>query len=97
MLNNPNDNPIVYPTNKIVQKDKGFFGGMSDNESGEEGEKIQVKFVTKIDDPKYQPPDTAFYIPISLARYGLSEIVNHILELGKQLQSPLRSSIYINI
>ncbi|KAL1914936.1 uncharacterized protein VTP21DRAFT_7852 [Calcarisporiella thermophila] len=45
--------------------------------------KVQVKFVTKND--KYVVPDTAILVPTRLKRYGLSEIVNHMLNFEKTI------------
>lgn len=41
---------------------------------------VRVRFVTRVD--KYRVPPTAFAVPTSLTRYGLSEVVNHLLALG---------------
>jgi ribosome biogenesis protein YTM1 len=42
-------------------------------------EEIRVSFVTK--HAKFRVMDTPFAVPTRLARYGLSEIINHLLEL----------------
>lgn len=42
---------------------------------------VQVRFITKL---ALDLPDTQFAVPDRLARYGLSEIINHLL----QHQSP---------
>lgn len=41
--------------------------------------KIRVRFVTKFD--QYRVIDTPFAVPSKLGRYGLSEVVNHLLDL----------------
>ena len=48
----------------------------------EEGENVQVKFTTKLEDKQWQAPLSAYYVPISLTRYGLSEVLNNLLQLG---------------
>ena len=42
--------------------------------------KVRVSFTTKLDD--YRIPDAGMLLPASLKRYGLSEVVNHILGRG---------------
>jgi hypothetical protein len=49
----------------------------------EEATTIQVRFVTKNEDLPALPANT-LTVPLKLARYGLSEIVNHLLNIGKQ-------------
>jgi ribosome biogenesis protein YTM1 len=46
---------------------------------GDEDEQIRVRFVTKI--ASIRVAETPFAVPIRLARYGLSEIINHLLGL----------------
>ncbi|KAK8807026.1 hypothetical protein WA158_003785 [Blastocystis sp. Blastoise] len=41
---------------------------------------IRVKFVTKFD--KYRVPETPIAVPLRFSRYGLSEVVNHLLDLA---------------
>ena len=41
-------------------------------------ESIEVKFVTRLGE-KWRVTDTPFSVPISLTRYGLSEIINHLI------------------
>lgn len=41
-------------------------------------ETIEVKFVTRLGE-KWRITDTPFSVPISLTRYGLSEIINHLI------------------
>jgi ribosome biogenesis protein YTM1 len=45
--------------------------------TGEE-KQVQVRFISKIQ-TENEVPDTSFQVPAKLARYGLSEIVNHLL------------------
>lgn len=40
---------------------------------------IKIKFFTKEDDENLQVNDTPLFVPTTLKRYGLSEIVNHLL------------------
>lgn len=42
--------------------------------------KVRVSFVTKHD--QYRIPETGMLLPANLRRYGLSEVVNHILGRG---------------
>lgn len=49
-------------------------------------ETIEVKFVTRLGE-KWRITDTPFSIPISLTRYGLSEIINHLIR-GVQSTTP---------
>lgn len=46
---------------------------------------VKIKFFTKEEDESLQVSDTPLFVPISLKRYGLSEIVNHLL--GKNGES----------
>jgi len=47
---------------------------MSDGKS-----QIKIRFFTREKDESLQVQDTPMYVPIQLKRYGLSEIVNHLL------------------
>ncbi len=38
---------------------------------------VQIRFVTKLD---LAIPESQFAVPDKLARYGLSEIINHLLD-----------------
>ncbi|KAI0232828.1 ribosome biogenesis protein ytm1 [Massospora cicadina] len=49
------------------------------------GNQIQVKFVTSLEN--YRMPETLIFLPTHLRRYGLSEVVNHLLGLGSFLQA----------
>jgi hypothetical protein len=44
------------------------------------GETVEVRFFTKLDD--YRVTETPFRLPIALARFGLSGVINHLLSLG---------------
>jgi hypothetical protein len=50
---------------------------------GMQGEETQVlcKFVTRMPE-EYRVTSTAIAVPATLTRYGLSEVVNHLLNLG---------------
>ncbi|CAN0125416.1 unnamed protein product [Hapterophycus canaliculatus] len=74
------------------------FGEPSDDEV--DAGKVRVKFVTKI--PSIRVTETPVAVPESLQRYGLSEVVNHLLGrdpptpfdmlvMGRFLRSSLRS------
>ncbi|CAM9100307.1 unnamed protein product [Pylaiella littoralis] len=74
------------------------FGEASDDEA--DRRKVRVKFVTKI--PSIRVTETPVAVPESLQRYGLSEVVNHLLGrdpptpfdmlvMGRFLRSSLRS------
>lgn len=41
---------------------------------------VKIKFFTKEQDESLHVSETPLYVPIGLKRYGLSEIVNHLLE-----------------
>ncbi|CAK7892641.1 ribosome biogenesis protein Ytm1p [[Candida] anglica] len=45
----------------------------------EEKSQIKIKFFTKEEDESIQVSDAPLYVPVSLKRYGLSEVVNHLL------------------
>lgn len=49
----------------------------------EDKSQIRLKFFTREQDESLHVEDQAIYAPISLKRYGLSEIVNHLLGLEK--------------
>ncbi|CAH6718294.1 ribosome biogenesis protein Ytm1p [[Candida] jaroonii] len=40
---------------------------------------VKIKFFTKEEDTSIQVNDTPLYVPTSLKRYGLSEVVNHLI------------------
>ncbi|SCU78392.1 LAMI_0A04478g1_1 [Lachancea mirantina] len=42
---------------------------------------VKVRFFTREQDDSLQIEDTALFAPVTLKRYGLSEIVNHLLKL----------------
>jgi hypothetical protein len=48
----------------------------------ENEDQIEVRFSTKLKDPALQVEDTPFFVPLRLARQGLSEIINSLLDLG---------------
>jgi hypothetical protein len=50
------------------------------DQAGASERQIQVRFTTK--QTKYAVTDTPIAVPISLRRYALSEIVNHLLGNG---------------
>lgn len=45
--------------------------------------KIQIIFSSK--SPKYSVSNTPILIPTKLKRFGLSQVINHLLDLGKKL------------
>lgn len=47
----------------------------------ENEDQIEVRFTTKLTDPALQVEDTPFFVPLRLARHGLSEIINSLLDL----------------
>ncbi|SCW01724.1 LAFE_0E05864g1_1 [Lachancea fermentati] len=44
---------------------------------------VKLRFFTREEDESLKVDDTTLYAPVSLKRYGLSEIVNHLLGLEK--------------
>lgn len=46
----------------------------------EEKAQIKIKFFTKDEDESLQVSEAPLYVPVSLKRYGLSEVVNHLIE-----------------
>lgn len=80
--------PLDSIKNKVDENDKPIA----------ESQQIQVKFITN--DSKYAVTDTPMMIPTSLRKFGLSEIINHLLDLPKAIAfefmidgSLLRSSL----
>ncbi|ONH65766.1 Ribosome biogenesis protein YTM1 [Cyberlindnera fabianii] len=53
---------------------------------------IKIRFITRDEDESLHVEDKPLYVPISLKRYGLSEIVNHLLET----ESPVPFDFLIN-
>lgn len=51
-----------------------------EGEDGTDDTQVRVRFVTKID--QYRVVDTPFAVPARLTRYGLSEVINHLLSQG---------------
>ncbi|CCF55846.1 hypothetical protein KAFR_0A04110 [Kazachstania africana CBS 2517] len=45
----------------------------------EDNSQVKIKFFTREQDESLHVQDTPMYVPIQLKRYGLSEIVNHLL------------------
>jgi hypothetical protein len=54
----------------------------------ENEDQIEVRFTTKLTDPALQVEDTPFFVPLRLARHGLSEIINSLLDLGTSVPQP---------
>ncbi|CCD24907.1 Ytm1p NDAI_0E00910 [Naumovozyma dairenensis CBS 421] len=52
---------------------------MSSEEAPDKSQ-LKIRFFTREKDESLHVQDTPMYVPITLKRYGLSEIVNHILE-----------------
>ncbi|SCU82508.1 LADA_0C05864g1_1 [Lachancea dasiensis] len=46
---------------------------------------VKVRFFTREQDESLQVEDSTLFAPVSLKRYGLSEIVNHLLKLEKSV------------
>lgn len=51
----------------------------------EDKTQIKIKFFTQEDDEDLHISDAPLYVPVTLKRYGLSEVVNHLLEAQKGL------------
>merc|ERR1712137_190038 len=66
---------------KMDSDEESWIQSTHDEEESDEVERVQVKFITKLEDPKFVAPDAAYFVPITLGRYGLSQLVNHLLEL----------------
>lgn len=61
-----------------------------------EGEKIEVKFITNLEE-KYKITEKPFRIPIELGRYGLSGVINHLLSLGLYFEIKISSFFFENL
>ena len=48
----------------------------------QEGERLSVRFKTPLEDPALRVPPTPLFVPADLTRYGASQLVNHLLQLG---------------
>jgi hypothetical protein len=46
----------------------------------ENEETVEVRFVTKLE--QFRVTETPFRLPVQLARFGLSGVINHLLSLG---------------
>ena len=46
---------------------------------------VKVRFFTKEDDESLSAPEASLYVPVSLKRFGLSEVVNHLLTREDQV------------
>ncbi|KAG7661898.1 YTM1 [[Candida] subhashii] len=51
-----------------------------------EENKIKIKFFTNEEDESLQVSDSPLFVPVSLKRFGLSEVVNHLLEKDNEDQ-----------
>ncbi|PHT41856.1 hypothetical protein CQW23_20710 [Capsicum baccatum] len=58
-----------------------------DGQVEESARRVQVRFVTKLK-PPFKAPPTSIAIPSNLTRFGLSSIVNNLLEAGKDDWNP---------
>lgn len=52
-------------------------------------EQVKVRFFTREDDESLKVSEAPLFIPASLKRYGLSEVVNHLLIKDNEDQSPI--------
>lgn len=55
--------------------------------SDKDGVEVQVTFECLSKDQALHVPKTPFSISVKLGRFGLSEVINHLLELGNCLYS----------
>lgn len=58
------------------------FASDSEDSFEEDVEKVQIKFITKLEEDKWKAPESSYYVPITLTRYGISEVINSLLQLG---------------
>lgn len=65
---------------------------MSGIQEGAAERQVQVRFVTK--QAKYAVTDTPINVPVSLRRYALSEIVNHLLDTGILIRRPMACVVH---
>lgn len=68
---------------------------MSAIQEGAAERQVQVRFVTK--QAKYAVTDTPINVPVSLRRYALSEIVNHLLDTGMFVLKHVRAVAFLFI
>lgn len=68
---------------------------MSAIQEGAAERQVQVRFVTK--QAKYAVTDTPINVPVSLRRYALSEIVNHLLDTGMLVLKHVRAVAFLFI
>ncbi|EGV61198.1 ribosome biogenesis protein ytm1 [Yamadazyma tenuis] len=54
----------------------------------EEKSQVKIKFITK-EDESLAVSEAPLYVPISLKRYGLSEVVNHLLANDSESENPI--------
>jgi len=59
------------------------------NMDAEAETQVLCRFVTRMPEA-YRVTSTAIAVPATLTRYGLSEVVNHLLNLGAPARSPMR-------
>lgn len=52
-------------------------------------QQVKVRFFTKEEDESLHLSDAPLFIPVSLKRYGLSEVVNHLLAKDNEDQTPV--------
>ena len=57
------------------------------NMDAEAETQVLCRFVTRMPEA-YRVTSTAIAVPATLTRYGLSEVVNHLLNLGAPARSP---------
>lgn len=73
----------VCPLQPLDKKNQQASPERKEGEMGDDAEetsrRIQVRFVTKLNDPLKVPP-TSIAIPANLTRFGLSTIVNKLLQ-----------------
>lgn len=64
----------------------------------EDKTQVKISFFTKEEDESLRVSDTPLYVPVSLKRYGLSEIVNHLLQNDNETEDskPIPFDFLIN-
>ena len=72
-----------FPSANPPSRDAADEARASSKNMGSTGEETQItcKFVTRLPE-KYRISPTPFAVPGKLTRYGLSEVINHLLALG---------------
>ncbi len=61
-------------------------------------DQIEIRFLAHQSVPEnFKVTETPFHVPVQLARLGLSGVINHLLDLGKNASASISSLLFHQI